>query len=146
MNGTETPSTPPGSEADRADYRRFLAEYGLSEGYVRSVVEDLSDHAEMPGGFDRFVRAPSAIHGDGLFAVVDIPAGSLVAPARIGDRRTVAGRFTNHARAPNCVFVETAEGGLDMRAARDVVAGEELTVNYRQVASVNPYRRVPEPK
>lgn len=51
----------------REDYRRFLAEYGLTEAGVTWVVADMSDHADMPPGYDRHFLAPSVIHGRGLF-------------------------------------------------------------------------------
>lgn len=39
----------------RDDYARFLAEYGLTAAWVTAVVADMSDHAEMPPGYDRYV-------------------------------------------------------------------------------------------
>ena len=48
------------------------------------------------------------------------------------------GRFMNHADAPNLVF--RAGGGA--HAARDIAEGEELTCDYRQIAS-RPFEREP---
>ena len=125
------------SAADQWDYGRFLDEFGLTEELVRPVVEDMSDHIDMPPEFIKFTRAPSEIHGDGIFAAVDIAPGELVAPARIGRCRTVVGRITNHAMRPNCELIELPDGGMDMIAVRSVFAGEELTVDYRQAAHAN---------
>lgn len=120
----------------REDYGRFLAEYGLTEAWVKAVVEDMSDHAEMPPGYDRFFLGPSAIQGQGLFAREAISAGQQVAIARLGSRRTVAGRLTNHSPLPNCRF-EPMPDGLLMVSRHAIDPGEELTVDYRQVGSVN---------
>ena len=124
-------------EADRADYQVFLAEHGFTEPFVRSIVEDMRDHAEMPPGFDAFEVRASPIQGVGLFATRDLNAGETVAPARIGPRRTVAGRRTNHAKNPNCIFVQAPGGGLDLVTAQPVAKGTELTIDYRQAGRVN---------
>jgi hypothetical protein len=121
---------------DRADYALFLRQYGLTEEFVRRVSEDWSDHIEI-GGYDIECR-PSSIEGEGMFATRDFSMDELVAPARIGVKRTIVGRKTNHAKNPNCKFHRTQEGHLLMHALRDIAAGEELTINYRQAAQENP--------
>lgn len=118
------------------DYQRFLAEYALTEAWVSAVVADMSDHADMPPGYDGFALGRSGIHGRGLFCAMPIRAGQPVALARIGACRTVAGRLTNHSPLPNCVF-EPVANGLVMLSRRTLTPGEELTVDYRHVGSVN---------
>jgi hypothetical protein len=126
------------------DYQRFLAEYSLSEAWVSAVVADMRDHVEMPPGFDSFALGRSVIHGRGLFCTLPVPEGKPVAMARVGVCRTVAGRLTNHSPLPNCRF-EAAPDGLAMVARRTLTPGEELTVDYRQVASVNGWVLQPVP-
>lgn len=129
----------------REDYGRFLAEYGLTEAWVTAVVADMSDHAEIPPGYDRYLLASSVIHGRGLFCKEQIPAGHTVAPARLGVRRTVAGRLTNHSPLPNCRF-EAGPDGLLMVSRHEIAPGEELSIDYRQAASVNGWGLQPDPK
>lgn len=129
----------------REDYGRFLAEYGLTAAWVTAVVADMSDHAEMPPGYDRYVLGPSEIHGQGLFCQEPIPEGQPVAPARLGDRRTVAGRLTNHSPMPNCRF-EPMPSGLLMVSRHEITFGEELTIDYRQAGSVNGWHLQPKPE
>lgn len=74
-----------------------------------------------------------------------MPAGLTVAPARLGDRRTVVGRLTNHSPLPNCRF-EPASGGLLMVSRHEIAAGNELTVDYRQVGCVNGWNLQPKPE
>jgi hypothetical protein len=124
------------------DYQRFLAEYSLDEARVSAVVADMRDHVQMPTGFDSFAIGRSLIHGRGLFCTLPVPEGKPVAMARVGVCRTVAGRLTNHSPLPNCRF-ESIPNGLVMVARRTLTPAEELTVDYRQVASVNGWKLQP---
>jgi len=135
-----TEQLPPGLVLE--DYERFLAEYGFTEAFVRRLVDDMSDHTEMPPGPYKFTLASSPIQGCGLFAVAAIGTGEVFAPARIGTGRTVAGRRTNHSPLPNCRF-EPTPGGLVMVSRRAIEPGEELTVDYRQVGSINGWMPAP---
>jgi uncharacterized protein len=89
----------------------------------------------------------SGIHGRGLFAQQTIPAGTLIGryegrPTREngthvlwiegqgnGEWLGIDGcndlRFVNHSDQPNCEM-----DGQDLYAARDVGAGEEITIYY----------------
>jgi len=87
----------------------------------------------------------SAIHGNGLFAVESIAAGSVIGwcevePAAVPGPHTLWCddgpvnvvcdlRFTNHSEHPNVVYYDT----LRVVALHDIAAGEELTYNYGQV-------------
>lgn len=124
-------------ELMRADYGSFLREIGMTEDAVRSAVEDLSDHIDMPPEFDNFELRQSKIQGQGLFAKTDILKDDLIAPARIGNKRTIAGRRTNHSPTPNCRFVPTEDGAAIMVANDDIRADEELTVDYRHAMRVS---------
>jgi len=107
---------------------------------------------------EKFVVAPSLIHGTGLFARVPIKAGERIIEY-VGERiskaeslvRCEAGnpyifdlddewdldgsvewniaRFVNHSCGPNCE-VECIDGHLWMSAIRPIIQGEELTYNY----------------
>ena len=87
----------------------------------------------------------SSIHGTGVFAVRDIPAGSLIGVYE-GEPTSNDGthvlwveadegwegidgtgplRFLNHSRTPNVEF-----DGPSLYACRDITAGEELLFDY----------------
>ncbi len=120
------------------DYKRFLAEYGFSHEAVRAVVDDWSDHAEMPEESTQFVIKDSPIEGKGVFAARDLAAGSLIGPVRIGMGRTLLGRLTNHSPFPNAMFERVDNsGGLVLRAKKPIVEGAEVLIDYRQAGSVN---------
>jgi hypothetical protein len=123
-------------DADREDYASFLAEYGLQEEVVRTIVDDMSDHIDLPEKYIGFTLGASLIHGDGVFATQPFVAGQEVGPARIGRSRTLIGRVTNHAKFPNCRFDADADD-LVMSALCAISPGQELTIDYRQAARVN---------
>lgn len=132
-------------EEDRADYTAFLDETGLTEEQARDISECASDLVAFPPGTYAVTVDQSAIEGLGLYATGDIRTGDLIAPAWIGDKRTPAGRYTNHARDPNAIMREIS-GVIYLYAIKDIAGcaggmlGDEITVNYRQVLAEN--RRV----
>ena len=129
--------TPADNEADRVDYLAFLDEYGFTEEWVHRHVQNLDDQVPMPSDIDAAYLGPSTLHGMGMFASRHIPVGALIAPARIGIKRTPVGRYTNHAMQPNCIFVAFSQACIYLIAARNIVEDEELTVDYRQAGRVN---------
>lgn len=123
-------------DEDREDYAVFLSEHGLTEQAVRSVVDDMSDHIELPHDCKATLSA-SRIEGNGMFAVADIQAGEEIGPARVGNRRTVLGRRMNHSKQPNCHCLRDQSGGALAFASRFVRSGEELTIDYRESLRLN---------
>ena len=115
---------------DREDYNRILGETGFTLEQRRAISENLDDQIAMPDGFS-VVFMPSVIEGTGVFAMQPFASGELIAPARIGDKRTPVGRFTNHSSAPNAKMQRDGER-INAVALRDIQEGEEITVNYRQ--------------
>lgn len=126
-----------GQEEAGADFARFLAEYGFTEEAVRASAQYLGDHIDMPAEFTKLKAGPSNIEGRGMFAVDQIAAGELIAPVRIDGLRTPAGRRLNHSPTPNCRVQADDSENLSLVAALAIRSGEELTVDFRQVASVN---------
>ena len=121
----------------RDDYALFLDEFGLTQEIVTRLVENEADQVPMPRAFDALELRESPIAGLGMFATRDIVCGDTIAPVRINDMRTPAGRYINHSPTPNVIFVRASGGDLLARAARPISIGEEVTVDYRQAMSVN---------
>lgn len=81
----------------------------------------------------------SAIHGLGLFAAGDIPAGKDMGISHVADTRkgrfpndyvrTPIGGFINHSSEPNAVFEEDGDT-YRLKTLRPVKAGEEITAEY----------------
>jgi len=132
----ETPFDAKERDANRVDYKAMLREYALTEQIMRERSEITVDQIPFPNGTYSVGVFESPIEGHGLFATADINIGDIIAPARIGMCRTPAGRFTNHAKNPNAVMVETSLG-LDLKATRNIPGsrggqrGAEITIDYR---------------
>lgn len=122
--------------ADREDFERVLEEYGLTAEQAWEQSRNETDQIVMPAGYQISVCA-SPIHGLGLFATAPIPAGQVIAPARIAGLRTPAGRYTNHSATPNAKPVAVENGDVVLVSLRDIRGcmggddGEEITVDYR---------------
>ena len=122
----------------RDDYRKLLVERGVTEVQARAQSENESDQIQSPHGGYKIMVAASPIDGKGLFSTAAFAAGEIIAPARIGGNRTIAGRFTNHSIAPNAKMVALPNSDINLVATRRIKGchggnpGEEITVDYRQ--------------
>lgn len=85
----------------------------------------------------------SDIEGLGLIATRSFAAGELIAPARIGGKRTPAGRYANHQDVPNAKMLERA-GDIVLVALRAIAPEEEITVNYRDSLALSLEMRLKE--
>lgn len=117
---------------DRQDFLDAIAEYGWTEELVREQSVNTDDVIAIPT-WDTVEVRDSDIEGVGLFARVPFPQGATVMPARIADKRTQAGRYTNHARLPNATMKFHANGNPYLVTIADVEVGDELTVDYREI-------------
>lgn len=79
-----------------------------------------------------FVLKPSLIAGMGAFANRDFAADELIAAMTVGLVFTTCGRYVNHSPFPNTRSVAVI-GGTAFQATTRIAAGEELTVDYRNV-------------
>lgn len=128
---------------EQQDYGRFLSEYGFADVAIRTLVEDMTDHVPMPQEFGGLAAGRSPIQGCGMFSTATFTADEIVAPARLHGGRTLAGRWVNHSPRNNCRIKPSAGDALLLCAKRPIVAGEELTVDYRQAGSVNGWHPQP---
>lgn len=123
--------------ADNRDFPKMLEDLSVDAETVRAQSEDEADLIPLPWGAYKFKVAASAIDGRGLIATADIAAGEFICPAKIGDKRTPAGRYTNHAKEPNAIMQKMDDGNIYLIALRDIKGcvggqdGEEITVDYR---------------
>ena len=129
---------------DRDDFQQMLQDLNISAEMVRSQSEFEGDQIPFMDQTVTVKVADSAIEGRGLFATVDFSEGEIIAPMRLGDFRTPAGRFTNHAKEPNAI-VDFSGDAFFLKAKRAIKGchggfdGEEITIDYRQ--SVETVRR-----
>jgi hypothetical protein len=131
-------------QVDRDDFGAMLREVGISEETARAQSENEADQCAMPPEYaSRFVVRSSPIEGRGAFLSESARAGEYIAPARLGGKRTPAGRFVNHAMLPNARFMLDDCGDVHLYAVRDVAgcvggsAGDEVTIDYREALKLS---------
>jgi hypothetical protein len=115
----------------RVAYRMMLLEHGIDEAKLKPLIDSLADQIPFKREWPLRV-GPSLIEGDGLFATAKINSGELIAPARIGGKRTPAGRYTNHAFTPNAKMRAVGNGDVDLVALEPIPEEAEITVDYRE--------------
>ena len=96
----------------------------ISEGRIEVSYRPLPDNLEL---------RPSEIHGYGVFALEDIPAGEMLGLSHINAPeliRTPLGGYINHSMNPNCIRI--LEGNRwYLQAIADISEGEEITLMYK---------------
>lgn len=115
---------------NRADYLTFVEGIGMTQEQIDTQVNNKDDLSMV--AIDCVYVADSKISGKGLFSYKDFNAGDIVCLARDGDKRTVAGRYTNHAIQPNAEIV-FIDGEWVLKTLSSVFEGDEFTVSYREV-------------
>lgn len=126
------------SDFDQNEYLEMLAEIGVTEDFVRSESERTDNMIDLPYGAYKIKVGDSPINGKGLFATANITTGEVIAPGRIGDRRTIAGRYTNHSNKPNATVERVGAKGINLVALSDIAGcagghdGDEITIDYRE--------------
>ena len=111
----------------------MLEDTGFSQEQVQAQSYNDSDRIDIE--LIDVELALSPINQTGLFTKRAFLAGEVVMPSRINGKRTQAGRYTNHSKNPNAAMAHDGDA-IYLRVIRDVPAGEELTVDYRQSVSV----------
>jgi len=119
------------------DYEVMLQDIGASAELVRRISE-VEDVVPFPFGSYKVKIGTSDIEGRGLICTADIAKDEVICHMRIGDRRTLAGRYTNHSGAPNARIIDQGADAYlmslrDIEGCRGGFDGEEITVDYRQI-------------
>ena len=106
-------------------------------GYGKSLA---TDAVPLPYGSYKIQVDESLIDGKGLFASGNIFENEIIAPARISGKSTIAERYINHSGTPNAMLKKIDNDDLLLIALRDIhgakggLIGEEITIDYREVA------------
>ncbi len=114
---------------DRADWELFLAELSVTD---EDLIK-LSNYGEMyRHDLPKVEVRKSDVQGLGLFATGKFDGGSIIGPANIGRKITVAGRYVNHSIDPNAKMIARDRANFVQIAIRDIEVDEEITNNYRK--------------
>ena len=96
----------------------------ISERRIEVTYKPLPDNLEL---------RPSEIHGYGVFALEDIPAGQMLGLSHIQSPeliRTPLGGYINHSMNPKCIRI--LEGNRwYLQSIQDIEEGEEITLMYK---------------
>ena len=107
----------------------------ITEAEIKNQSELKEDMTDLPYGFENIYVKSSIIEGKGLYSVTPINTGDLICLARIGNKRTLGGRYTNHALQANAKMVMNKHD-IELIALIDIPADEEITVNYSDVLNM----------
>lgn len=117
-------------QVNRNDYLSFVNDFHLNQKEITALVENGGDM--IADELDCVYVSSSQISGKGLFSSKSFYAGGFICEARIKDKITLAGRYSNHALNANSEIIVTDEGAK-MMAIKDIEENEEITVNYRDL-------------
>lgn len=112
---------------NKASFVQAIANFGFTVDEVRETSVDETTLDRTP--LDGVEVAGSEIEGSGLFSTRAFSSQELICPALVNNKRSLAGRYSNHAAFPNCEFAVHNEA-LWLVASRDLECGEELTTDY----------------
>ena len=109
--------------------------YVLCEAGLKSPLQNLI--RQLPVGHDDKINIKtSLIHGVGVFAIRDIPAGTSLGPAQIRQptgryQVTDLGKYHNHSYEPTC-YNKMIGDTRYLHPHMDLVPGDEITIDYTQ--------------
>lgn len=113
----------------RADYRKMLVEFGVTEAHVREQSEFEGDRVHLLSPLLQLRQ--SDIEGTGVFALQDLNPGEVFLARTVDKQRADVGRYTNHSGQPNCQMVPHDDGRILLQTLKPLANGEELTCDYR---------------
>lgn len=117
----------------KADLEYKVAAYGYTPETMQMLSEDESTLDKTP--LDGVEVKDSCLHGKGLFATRSFAEGESICLALKANKRTLAGRYSNHSPAPNC-SVSFDNGQYILVALQDIAEGDELTTDYGTTLAV----------
>jgi quercetin dioxygenase-like cupin family protein len=111
----------------KADLEHKVAMFGYTPERMHELSVDPTTLDETP--LDGVEVKDSDLHGQGLFATKDYVQGDVICLAMRDNKRTLAGRYSNHSPVPNANIV-WQDSELVLVALQDIQAGDELTTDY----------------
>lgn len=102
---------------------------GTTHERLKEISERVDDQIPFPSDQDAVEIKQSDIHGFGVFATRNLQKGERISLARIGDKRTPAGRYCNHSGTPNAEMVMSDEC-VYLVALQDIEANQEILSDY----------------
>lgn len=117
----------------KADLEHKVLVFGFTPERMHELSVDPSTLDDSP--IDGVEVKDSEIDGQGLFATKDFDQGETICLAMRDNKRTLAGRYSNHSPVPNA-NIARKDGELVLVALQDVQAGDELTTDYGETLAI----------
>ena len=119
------------NRVNTTDFKRFIIENQSTEAVIQMLSEQ-DDLVDLPEGYNNLQVVDSNLAGKCIKSSLDIEEGQIIGPATVESNRTILGRYCNHALFANTTF-RLIDGVHTVIASRRIPAGEEITMNYREV-------------
>lgn len=116
---------------NKQDFEYVLQDLGTTKDQMLLESQTTSDMIESLSN-QHLYTSDSDISGKGLYSNKGFSVGDTIGTARVGNNRTIAGRYTNHALYANSK-IEFRGGDVLLISTRIIDANEEITINYRDV-------------
>jgi len=113
---------------DEYEFCKMVNDLGFTERQVRAISENTMDMIDID--IEGVVVKDSDIEGQGIFTTRDFGEMEFIGTARIGDKRTKIGRYTNHSFNPNARSY-ILEDKILFVATKNIGSDEEITIDYR---------------
>lgn len=121
--------------SDPEDFKYFLRENGLTLETVADAKAQM-DAEGIPEKQRDIKIKESKIEGLGAYTEADVNMDTSVGPVIIDGKWTSLGRYANHAWLGNCRPAVLDNGNILLIAKWPLKAGQEITVNYREMKKV----------
>jgi quercetin dioxygenase-like cupin family protein len=117
----------------KADLEHKVSVFGFTPERMHELSVDPSTLDDSP--IDGVEVKDSEIHGQGLFATKDFERGEIICLGVCDNKRTLAGRYTNHSPVPNA-NTERRGDKVVVVALQDIEAGDEITTDYGETLAL----------
>jgi hypothetical protein len=117
-------------------FYEMLEEYGIDFNMLKKYLKS-KEFTELAGPVvdeenKNYKKGKSNIDGFGIFSNKDFKKEDIIGYARLGNTRTLAGRYTNHSDDNNANFYYI-DGSNDviLICEKDISVNDEILINYR---------------
>ena len=126
------------------DFEKFIKEQTVDLETINNYI-DSEEFEKLAGpvidfGDYKYEVRDSEIEGYGIIATQDFAKGDVIGYGMVDGCRTLAGRYTNHAKNNNAKFYYFKENNnMILIAENDIELDEEIVVNYRHHTDLRSY-------
>jgi quercetin dioxygenase-like cupin family protein len=117
----------------KADLEYKVGLFGFTPEHMHELSVDPSTLDDSP--LEGVEVKDSEIHGKGLFSTRNFEQGDVICLGVYNNKRTLAGRYTNHSPTPNA-NTERRENKIVVVALQNIEVGDEITTDYGETLAL----------